>query len=117
MQEIESTLKEIGAKNGLDIALDENGACTLELADGRVMLLQERANLDELDFVATLGPVPDEARANVFTELLAARRTTPSTAAVPTASPNDLAQLNRLVSTAYRVVGKPLRPGSKYHTI
>jgi len=65
-------LKEIGAKNGLEIALDENGACTLDLADGRVMLLQERANLDELDFVATLGPVPEEARADVFTELLAA---------------------------------------------
>ena len=59
-------------KNGLEIALDENGACTLELADGRVMLLQERANLNELDFVATLGPVPEEARADVFTELLAA---------------------------------------------
>ena len=72
MQEIESILREIGAKNGLEIALDENGACTLELADGRVMLLQERANLNELDFVATLGPVPEEARADVFTELLAA---------------------------------------------
>ena len=72
MREIESILKEIGAKNGLEIALDENGACTLELADGRVMLLQERANLNELDFVATLGPVPEEARADVFTELLAA---------------------------------------------
>jgi len=72
VQEIESILKEIGAKNGLEIALDENGACTLELADGRVMLLQERANLNELDFVATLGTVPEEARADVFTELLAA---------------------------------------------
>ena len=65
-------LKEIGAKNGLEMALDENGACTLELADGRVMLIQERADLDELDFVATLGPVPEEARAVVFTELLSA---------------------------------------------
>ena len=65
-------LKEVGAKNGLEIALDENGACTLELADGRVMLLQERANLDELDFVATLGTVPEAARADVFAELLAA---------------------------------------------
>lgn len=72
MREIESILREIGAKNGLEIALDENGACTLDLADGRVMLLQERANLNELDFVATLGPVPEEARADVFTELLAA---------------------------------------------
>ena len=72
MQGIESILKEIGARNGLEIALDENGACMLELADGRVMLLQERANLNELDFVATLGPVPEEARADVFTELLAA---------------------------------------------
>ena len=65
-------LKEIGAKNGLEMALDENGACTLELADGRVMLIQERADLDELDFVATLGPVPEETRAAVFTELLSA---------------------------------------------
>ena len=70
--ENDSILKEIGAKNGLEIALDENRACTLELADGRVMLLQERADLDELDFVATLGPVPEEVRAAVFTELLSA---------------------------------------------
>lgn len=72
MKEIESVLKELGAKVGFEIALDENGACTLELADGRVMLLQERADLNELDFVATLGGVPEEARAAVFTELLAA---------------------------------------------
>ena len=72
MQEIESTLKDIGAKNGLEIAFDENGACTLELSDGRVLLLQERAGLNELDFVATLGPVPEDVRASVFTELLAA---------------------------------------------
>ena len=72
MREIESALKEIGERNGFAIALDENGACTLELDDGRVMLLQERADLDELDFVATLGPVPEEARAEVFTELLSA---------------------------------------------
>ena len=39
MRELESTLKEIGAKNGLEIALDENGACTLDLADGRVVTL------------------------------------------------------------------------------
>ena len=72
MKEIDETLKEIGARNGLEIALDENGSCTLELDDGRVMLLQERADLNELDFVATLGPVPDEIRADVFTELLSA---------------------------------------------
>ena len=72
MENIGSILKEIGARNGLEIALDENGACTLELEDGRVMLLQERADLNELDFVATLGPVPEEARAEVFTELLSA---------------------------------------------
>jgi len=71
-QELEATLKEIGAKNGLEIALDENGSCPLELADGRMLLLQERADLEELDFVATLGPVPEKVRATVFTELLAA---------------------------------------------
>ncbi len=65
MDELKSTLKEIGAKNGLEIELDEDGACTLELADGRVMLLQERADLDELDFVATLGSVPEKKRAAV----------------------------------------------------
>ena len=39
-QELEQVLREIGAKNGLEIALDENRACTLELSDGRMMLLQ-----------------------------------------------------------------------------
>ena len=72
MLEIESTLKEIGERNGLEIVLDDNSACTLELDDGRVMLLQERPGLDELDFVATLGPVPEKVRAEVFTKLLAA---------------------------------------------
>ena len=72
MKEIEATLKEIGSKSGLDIALDENGSCTLELADGRVIVLQERADLNELDFVANLGTVPQETRAEVFTALLSA---------------------------------------------
>ena len=72
MTELETALKELGSKTGQDIALDENGSCTLELADGRMLLLQERADLNELDFVANLGTVPDEARAAVFTELLAA---------------------------------------------
>jgi hypothetical protein len=72
MEDIRSTLKELGAANGLEIELDENGACTLELSNGCVMLLQERADLDELDFVATLGPVPEDVRAEVFTELLSA---------------------------------------------
>ena len=52
MLDIKQVLKEIGAKNGLEMSLDENGACSLELADGRIMLVQERAGLDELDFVA-----------------------------------------------------------------
>ena len=72
MEDLESALKELGAKNGLEIVLDEDGACTLELADGRVLLLQERADLNELDFVVTLGPVPEPLRADVFTDLLAA---------------------------------------------
>jgi len=33
MKELEAVLKEIGAKNGLEIALDEDGSCPLELAD------------------------------------------------------------------------------------
>ena len=72
MKEIKLVLKEIGGNHGLEMNLDENGACTLDLADGRIMLVQERPGLDELDFVATLGPVPEEARAAVFTELLSA---------------------------------------------
>ena len=72
MKEIKLVLKEIGGKHGLEMNLDENGACTLDLADGRIMLVQERPGLDELDFVATLGPVPEETRAAVFTELLSA---------------------------------------------
>ena len=72
MEDIEAALKGLGEKTGLEIAFDENDACTLELADGRVMLLQERADLNELDFVATLGPVPEDVRADVFAELLAA---------------------------------------------
>ena len=62
MENVNFVLKKLGAKNGLAMALDENGACTLELSDGRVMLIQERADLDALDFVATLGPVPEEVR-------------------------------------------------------
>ena len=72
MREIEEILKGIGERNGLEIVLDENGACALDLSDGRVVLLQERADMNELDFVATLGSVPDEARAEVFAELLSA---------------------------------------------
>ena len=72
MEDIRLTLKEIGARNGLEIELDENGACTLELDDGRVVLLQERADVNELDFVSPLGPVPEETRPDVFTELLSA---------------------------------------------
>ena len=72
MTELKATLEGIGAKSGLDIALDENGSCTLELADGRVIVLQERADLNELDFVANLGTVPEETRAEVFTALLTA---------------------------------------------
>ena len=72
MENLAQALKELGAKIGFEIALDDNGACTLELADGRPLLLQERANLNELDFVALLGEVPDAARADVFQALLAA---------------------------------------------
>ena len=72
MKDARQVLKEIGAKRGLEMEFDENGACTLELADGRIMLVQERPGLGELDFVATLGPVPEEARAEVFAELLSA---------------------------------------------
>ena len=72
MNELDKALKGLGSKIGQEVALDESGSCTLELADGRALLLQERADLNELDFVATLGGVPDDVRADVFTELLAA---------------------------------------------
>ncbi|MBR6022647.1 MAG: type III secretion system chaperone [Kiritimatiellae bacterium] len=72
MDNLGQALKELGAKIGFDIALDENGTCTLELDDGRPFVLQERPELDELDFVATLGGVPEEDRAEVFADLLAA---------------------------------------------
>ena len=72
MENLAMALKELGEKNGFDIALDDNGACTLELADGRAFCLQERANVNELDFVAILGEVPEDVRATVFTELLSA---------------------------------------------
>ena len=72
MEDVGLILKKLGESNGLEMSLDENGACTLELSDGRIMLIQERADLDELDFIATLGPVPEGKRAAVFTDLLAA---------------------------------------------
>ena len=52
--------------------LNLKAICTLELADGRAFCLQERANVNELDFVAILGEVPEDVRAYVFTELLSA---------------------------------------------
>ena len=70
--EIDTVLKEFGNRNGIELSFDENDACALELSDGRVMLLQERVALNELDFVATLGTVPEELRASVFTDLMAA---------------------------------------------
>ncbi len=72
MENIKLAIEELGARTGLEMSLDENGSCTLELADGRVVVLQLRENLDELDLVALLGEVPDDLRADVFTRLLAA---------------------------------------------
>lgn len=72
MENLALALKELGEKIGFEIALDGNGSCTLEMTDGRPIILQHRANLNELDFVAALGEVPAEFRAGVFTDLLAA---------------------------------------------
>ena len=72
MENLTLALKELGEKVGFEIALDGNGTCTLEMTDGRPIILQHRANLNELDFVAALGEVPAEVRADVFTDLLAA---------------------------------------------
>ena len=72
MENVANSLKELGEKIGFDIVLDADGTCTLELADGRPLVIQERADLDELDFVSILGEVPDAARAEVFTSLLSA---------------------------------------------
>ena len=102
MLDIKQVLKEIGAKNGLEMSLDENGACSLELADGRIMLVQERAGLDELDFVATLGPVPEELRAKVFTELLAANFYWKETFGATISWNADLEELDSLAKVAYK---------------
>ncbi len=72
MDNLAQSLRDLGEKIGFDIALDADGTCTLELADGRPLVIQERANLDELDFVSVIGEVPDERRAEVFTALLSA---------------------------------------------
>lgn len=72
MENLAQALKELGEKNGFEIELDESGSCTLELADGRPILLQERTNLNELDFGAILGEVPEDVRADVFESLLTA---------------------------------------------
>lgn len=72
MENLALALKELGEKIGFDIALDDNGACTLVLADERPLCIQERANLNELDFVSLLGEVPEDVRADVFADLLSA---------------------------------------------
>lgn len=61
MLDIKQVLKEIGAKNGLEMSLDENGACSLELADGRIMLVQERAGPSTACAAQGLVPVPRAA--------------------------------------------------------
>ena len=72
MENLTQSLKALGEKIGFDISLDADGTCTLELADGRPLLIQERANLEELDFVSVIGEVPDARRAEVVTALLSA---------------------------------------------
>lgn len=72
MDDIATALEALGRKIGIRIVPDENGTCALELADGRPLVVQRRAGADELDFVATLGEVPEAARAAVFERLLAA---------------------------------------------
>ena len=72
MDDIATALEALGRKIGIRIEPDENGTCALELADGRTLVVQRRAGADELDFVATLGEVPEAARAAVFERLLAA---------------------------------------------
>lgn len=72
MDDIATALEALGRKIGIRIEPDENGTCALELADGRPLVVQRRADADELDFVATLGEVPEAARAAVFERLLAA---------------------------------------------
>lgn len=72
MENLALALKELGEKIGFDIELDGNGACTLMLADERPLCIQERANLNELDFVSLLGEVPEDVRAAVFADLLSA---------------------------------------------
>jgi len=72
MDDIKSSLAAIAESHGLSFDFNEAGGCTLPLVDDRYLQLQIRANLGELDLVATLGTVPEELRPAVFPTLLAA---------------------------------------------
>lgn len=65
-------LMALASERGVTMTFDENGACTLPLEGERVLHLQFREELGELDFVAILGTVPVELRGSVFTRLLSA---------------------------------------------
>lgn len=72
MDELKRALAEIGEANGIAINLDDAGACDLQTIDGGVVHVQYRAAIEELDFVAPLGEVPEQAEAFVYRALLAA---------------------------------------------
>jgi len=72
IQEAKKAVEAYAAGNGVTLAFDENGACTLPLDGERVLHLQFREEVGELDLLALLGTVPEELRASVFEGLLAA---------------------------------------------
>lgn len=72
MDNVKTVLAEIGFRNGVEIVFDDAGACALPLDGDRFLQIQIRDSVDEVDFVATLGSVPQEVRGPVFQALLAA---------------------------------------------
>jgi len=72
LEQVQSLLKEFGEQHGIgDFALDEAGTLTLGL-DGVLYAFQHNDALGTLVSMAGIGKVPEEARAAVFGQLLAA---------------------------------------------
>lgn len=70
--DIRRILSDIGRAHGLEIELNDQGACELPTADGGAVHLQLRPGAGELDFVSPIGEVPPKAEAAIFRALLAA---------------------------------------------
>ena len=102
MDDVKSTLAEIGKKNGIEIVFDDAGACALPLEDDRFLQIQIREGLDEVDFVATRGGVPNEVRGAVFQALLAANYYWKETLGATLSGHQDLDQVILAYPIPYR---------------